>query len=133
MAHKTLIGGTAYEIDGGKALVDATAYEIDKGKTLVGGTTYEVGFYVPVIINFVVESTACTAEEGMTWGEWIESNYNTVGIRLDPYGSQTVCTPSTVFPITTEKINGIRQYADYLIVADTEYVRESMQLSPPPM
>lgn len=44
MAHKTLIGGTAYEISGGKALIDATAYEIDKGKTLVDGTAYEVGF-----------------------------------------------------------------------------------------
>ena len=44
MAHKTLIGGTAYEISGGKTLVNGTAYSIDKGKTLVGGTAYEVGF-----------------------------------------------------------------------------------------
>lgn len=44
MAHKTLIGGTAYEIGGGKTLVNGTAYSIDKGKTLVGGTAYEVGF-----------------------------------------------------------------------------------------
>ena len=44
MAHKTLIGGTAYEIDGGKTLIGGTAYSIDKGKTLVGGTAYEVGF-----------------------------------------------------------------------------------------
>lgn len=44
MAHKTLIGGTAYEIGGGKTLVGGTAYSIDKGKTLVGGTAYEVGF-----------------------------------------------------------------------------------------
>lgn len=44
MAHKTLIGGTAYEISGGKTLVNSTAYEIKNGKTLVGGTAYEVGF-----------------------------------------------------------------------------------------
>lgn len=44
MAHKTLIGGTAYEISGGKTVIDGTAYSIDKGKTLVGGTAYEVGF-----------------------------------------------------------------------------------------
>ena len=44
MAHKTLIGGTAYEITGGKTLVNGTAYSIDKGKTLVGGTAYEVAF-----------------------------------------------------------------------------------------
>ena len=50
MAHKTLIGGTAYEISGGKTLVDGTAYSIDKGKTMVGGTVYEVGFrkFVPL-------------------------------------------------------------------------------------
>lgn len=44
MAHKTLIGGTAYEIGGGRTLVNGTGYSIDKGKTLVGGTAYEVGF-----------------------------------------------------------------------------------------
>lgn len=44
MAHKTLIGGTAYEISGGKTLVNSTSYEIDKGKTLVGGTSYDIDF-----------------------------------------------------------------------------------------
>lgn len=44
MAHKTLIGGTAYEIDGGKTLVNGTAYSIKSGKTLVGGTSYKIGF-----------------------------------------------------------------------------------------
>lgn len=44
MAHKTLIGGTAYEIGGGKTLVNGTAYSIDKGKTLVGGTVYSISF-----------------------------------------------------------------------------------------
>ena len=53
MAHKTLIGGTAYEIKGGKTLIDGTAYEIKGGKTLVGGTVYEVGFGgFEVIIDF---------------------------------------------------------------------------------
>lgn len=44
MAHKTMVNGTVYEIDGGKTLIGGTAYSIDKGKTLVGGTAYEVGF-----------------------------------------------------------------------------------------
>lgn len=44
MAHKTLIGGTAYEITGGKTLIGGTAYSVVNGKTLVGGTTYDVGF-----------------------------------------------------------------------------------------
>jgi hypothetical protein len=48
MAHKTLIGGTAYEISGGKTLVNGTAYSIKNGKTLVGGTAYEVAFSKPL-------------------------------------------------------------------------------------
>lgn len=50
MAHKALIGGTAYEISGGNSIVNGTAYSIDKGKTLVGGTAYEVGLggFTPV-------------------------------------------------------------------------------------
>lgn len=39
-----MVGGTAYEISGGKALVDGTAYGIKGGKTLVDGTAYEIGF-----------------------------------------------------------------------------------------
>ena len=35
MAHKALIGGTAYEITGGKTLINGTAYGIAKGKTLI--------------------------------------------------------------------------------------------------
>lgn len=42
MAHKTLIGGTDYEINGGETLIDGTAYLIKNGKTLVSGTAYDV-------------------------------------------------------------------------------------------
>lgn len=44
MAHKTLIGGTAYEISGGKTLVGGTSYSIDKGKTMVDGTVHNIDF-----------------------------------------------------------------------------------------
>ena len=44
MAHGTLIGGTTYEVSGGKTLVGGTGYSIDKGETLVDGTGYEIGF-----------------------------------------------------------------------------------------
>lgn len=44
MAHKALVGGTAYEITKGKTLVSGTGYEITSGRTLVGGTAYEIGF-----------------------------------------------------------------------------------------
>lgn len=44
MAHKTLIGGTAYEIGGGKTLIGGTAYAIKGGKTMVGGTVRNISF-----------------------------------------------------------------------------------------
>lgn len=44
MAHKTKVGGTAYEIKGGKCLVGGTGYSIKKGRTLVGGTGYDISF-----------------------------------------------------------------------------------------
>lgn len=46
MAHKTLIGGTAYEISGGRTLVGGTAYSISGGRTLVNGTGYDISFGV---------------------------------------------------------------------------------------
>lgn len=60
MAHKTLIGGTAYEITGGKTLVNGTAYNIKSGKTLVGGTAYEVGFG-PAIATITVSSSCSSS------------------------------------------------------------------------
>lgn len=44
MAHKTLIGGTSYEVSGGKTLIGGTAYGIAGGKTLIGGTGYGISF-----------------------------------------------------------------------------------------
>ena len=44
MAHKILIGGTAYEVKGGKCLVNGTSYDIKKGRTLIGGTGYDITF-----------------------------------------------------------------------------------------
>jgi hypothetical protein len=54
MAHKTLVGGTAYDTKGGKCLVGGTGYSIKKGRTLVGGTGHDVSFApetIPVTIT----------------------------------------------------------------------------------
>lgn len=44
MSHKTIIGGTAYEVKGGKCLVNGTVYSIKKGLALVDGTETEIKF-----------------------------------------------------------------------------------------
>lgn len=46
--HKTLIGGTGYEVKGGRALIGGTGYSIKKGRTLIGGTGYDISFGTPV-------------------------------------------------------------------------------------
>ena len=48
MAHKTKIGGTAYELGSGKVLVGGTGYSIDKGRTKVDGTGYDISFGTPI-------------------------------------------------------------------------------------
>lgn len=47
MAHKTLVGGTAYDIIGGTTLVNGTSYKVNGGKVLVGGTAYNLSFMLP--------------------------------------------------------------------------------------
>ena len=47
MAHKTLVNGTVYEVNGGKCLVNGTSYDIKKGRTLIGGTGYDITFGSP--------------------------------------------------------------------------------------
>lgn len=47
MAHRILIGGTTYEIAGGKTLVNGSGYNIAGGKTLVNGTAYDISFGTP--------------------------------------------------------------------------------------
>lgn len=42
--HKTLIGGTGYEIKSGRVLIGGTGYGIKKGRTLIDGTGYDIGF-----------------------------------------------------------------------------------------
>lgn len=66
MAHKTLIGGTAYEIGGGKVLVGGTGYSIDKGRTKVGGTGYDISFGTP-IGSLAVGSSVFFDVEGTPW------------------------------------------------------------------
>lgn len=43
-AHKTLVGGTAYTVKGGKCMVNGTVYNIKKGRTLIGGTGWDITF-----------------------------------------------------------------------------------------
>ena len=65
-AHKTLINGTAYTVQGGKCMVNGTVYNILKGRTLIDGMGYDITFappYDPVFAN-------------NTWEQIIEACHN---------------------------------------------------------
>lgn len=65
-AHKTLVNGTTYTVQGGKCRVNGTGYDIKKGRTLINGTGYDITFkpsYDPVFAN-------------NTWEQIIEACHN---------------------------------------------------------
>lgn len=80
MAHGVKINGTNYGISGGKVMVGGTAYSVSGGKTKVNGTNYTVSFGPP-LITFYADANGASgtyqAEEGMTWGAFVNSSYNT--------------------------------------------------------
>ena len=53
MAHKTLIGGTAYEIKGGRDLIGGTGYDKKNGKVLIGSTAYDIPFSKGIPLNTI--------------------------------------------------------------------------------
>lgn len=82
MAHKTLIDGTAYEVNGGKTFIGGVTYEIDKGNALVDGTAYEIGFGgwpddLDTALEFVSASPFTLSARASTWNGRLEySNGN---------------------------------------------------------
>lgn len=82
MANKTLVGGTAYEVKGGRCLVDGTAYSILKGRTLVDGTGYGVNFG-PSIIPVTITGNG---NESYTYAEINGTKHTkaTSGIEVSP-------------------------------------------------
>lgn len=42
MGQKVEVGGTGYDLKGGKPLIGGTAYAVKKGRTLIGGTGYDI-------------------------------------------------------------------------------------------
>ena len=97
MAHKNLVGGTSYDTKSGRTLVNGTGYSIKKGRTLVDGTGYDISFAPAVLIDFTVEGIAYQAEDGMTWGEWIASPYNTDGFFIDDEYKGLVATADWMY------------------------------------
>lgn len=82
MAHRNMVGGTAYDTTGGRALVDGTVYGIQKGKTMVDGTVREIGFSAPVTVTI-------TNASGATSGAYKGASITVDGNSLGSFGTYT--------------------------------------------
>lgn len=62
MAHKTLIGGTAYKIKGGRDLIGGTGYSKKNGKVPIDGTAYDIALgpeSVTITVHNGSETRSC--------------------------------------------------------------------------
>ena len=113
MAHKTLIGGTAYEIGGGKTLINGTGYSIDKGKTLVGGTAYEVGFALEYVEIWAQSRAYTTSANGNVY------------TYVSSFGSKPLFLIHSASKITTIAVNGKYYPVTYSTYSDGTYTYHS--------
>ena len=88
------------------------------------GVRYQNGgeYVAPVQkISFTIAGTSYQAEQGMTWGEWVASSYNTAGYQIvyngaqsgiaDASGTKFVYDPENrIFPPSTDAIANGREY-----------------------
>ena len=89
MAHKALVGGTAYEIKGGRCLVNGTGYGIQKGRTLVDGTGYDIKFgpgTIPVTITNSGDANYCYVKINET-KYWLVTS----GLEVEPGSTIELC------------------------------------------
>lgn len=59
MAHKTLIGGTSYNVKSGRTLINGTGYNVKKGIALIDGSKHIIDFGTP-IGEFAVKTSVFT-------------------------------------------------------------------------
>ena len=74
------------------------------------------------LINFTINGTSYQAEEGMTWGEWVASSYNTYGLVIssdgkvkNKFGSAYIANRQVA--ITSDDI--IKPNYEYLLVSNS--------------
>lgn len=79
-------------------------------------------------VNDGLGSTDYQAEEGMTWGEWLASEYNTDGYLLasatnkDDESTATLIVNADKTRYVISSKNDILQYADTIITNDRSYI-----------
>ena len=70
------------------------------------------------LITFTIENETYNAIQGMTWGEWVNSEYNTIGITINEYNS---CVEYDIYNVATQDTLFI-QYASDFIIENQNYI-----------
>lgn len=99
MSHKTMIGGTRYDIQSGRTTVSGTVYSVQNGRVMTGGTLWNIPFGAPVLrlgqdnpcgATVKLEDvgqyqlTVSDVPTGETAAGWLELTKNGVLYRLQP-------------------------------------------------
>lgn len=80
MAHKTMVGGTSYEMQSGRFLLDGTGYDVDHGRTLIGGTGYDIGFALPPLNDCTWEQIRAASDDGKAANYWAVGDIKSIVI-----------------------------------------------------
>ena len=119
----------------GKSGTATVTFDIDEAAiqyagTYTGSATFTIAVKDVSMISFTVHdnyyqtTTTYQAEEGMTWGEWVASSYNTDGYTVQHYDDVGDIVVSDDFAVIT--IQGANGYVfpspEDMVLADQEYI-----------
>ena len=90
--------------------------------TYTGSATFTIAVKdVPkAMINFTIDGTSYQAEAGMTWGEWVESEYNVDGYVVDEsWLPGSIAVPGEYWAIADGGFLNFVEYTDEIIANHT--------------
>lgn len=87
MGQKVEVGGTGYDLKGGKPLIGGTAYAIKKGRTLKDGTGYDISLisYDPVFSNNEWSAIIGACKSGNVPETWVVGDHKNMTISGTSY------------------------------------------------
>lgn len=76
----------------------------------------------PTLITFTINSTTYQSEEGMTWAEWVESEYNTFGYYISEDYSNYIVAPGGGSTRVVIVVGSFILYDSYTYVLKTDII-----------
>lgn len=77
-------GNLPFECAGIATAVSASASNVEAAK-VVFTLAWKAVYSTPTLISFTIAGTSYQAEKGMTWEEWVNSEYNSYSFTADQY------------------------------------------------